>query len=294
MNLIKKQKSLLIFLSVLCICLSNLNLTVAQELDIFDKNNSVSYTDYLLKTHQYSEAIWELKQIINKFDKLDDSTYSKLFFAYRKNGIKNIKLVKTDSSQNNYISLSRHLAIEYSIYCLRNLHYTDLDSILVYNRSLKTSDKSLLSISSLVSQRKDKEADLIIESFQDSCGVQLLNKLSVINKRYKKIHPKKPFLAAAMSTIIPGLGRFYVGEKENAINTLGLVAALSIFSVRGFHFYQAQSIRGFVFGGLGLGFYIGNIYGSYKSAIKYNKAQIEGLSIEIENSLDEYFTQPYK
>ena len=270
-------------LSVLCMCVFNLSLSVAQELDIFDKKNSIAYTDYLLKTQQYSEAIWELKQIINKFDQMNDSTYSKLLFAYRKNSIKNFNLAKTDSSQFNYASLSRHLAIEYSIYCIRNLQYSNLDSILVYNHSLKTSDKSLLCISSLISQRKEKAADLMIESAQDSCGEQLLNKLSVINKRYKKIHPKKPFLAAAMSMIIPGLGRFYVGEKENAINTLALVSVLSIFSV-----------RGFVFGGLGLGFYVGNIYGSYKSAIKYNKAQIEGLSIEIENSLDEYFTQPYK
>jgi len=81
---------------------------------------------------------------------------------------------------------------------------------------------------------------------------------------------KKPGLAAGLSTIIPGLGRFYAKDSKDGIISLIFVGTTAYQAYRRFDQKGIKSAGGWIYGGIALGFYISNIYGSYQSAKYYN------------------------
>jgi len=82
---------------------------------------------------------------------------------------------------------------------------------------------------------------------------------------------KNPTLAATMSAIVPGAGRFYAKDAKDGIISLVIVGASAYQSYRRFDQKGIKSVSAWIFGGISLGFYLSNIYGSYQSAKFYNK-----------------------
>ena len=95
---------------------------------------------------------------------------------------------------------------------------------------------------------------------------------------------KSPFLAGAFSTIIPGSGKFYTGDWKDGIISLVMVSAIAYQAYRGFDRAGVSSVYGWIYGTIAAGFYLGNIYGSVKSAQRYNKRKAENLGKRIEES----------
>lgn len=81
--------------------------------------------------------------------------------------------------------------------------------------------------------------------------------------QYKKAHNKKPLVAATLSAIVPGLGKWYIGKpKVFLINFIGISTYfLQTFeSGRKVGWRNAYTIFMASFGSI---FYLSNIYGSY-------------------------------
>ena len=81
---------------------------------------------------------------------------------------------------------------------------------------------------------------------------------------------KSPWLAAGLSAVLPGLGKIYVGRKDEGIAALMTVGVLAGFTAEAWIKKGPTDWRTIVFGTLGSLFYIGNIYGSYMSVGIYN------------------------
>lgn len=81
---------------------------------------------------------------------------------------------------------------------------------------------------------------------------------------------KSPTTAAILSGIIPGSGRIYAKDNVDGIISLIFVASTAYQSYRRFNQKGTKSVAGWIYGGVSLGFYISNIYGSYQSAKLYN------------------------
>ena len=129
----------------------------------------------------------------------------------------------------------------------------------------------------------------------------LFNPFDAVQK--KKLEPfyemslnpnyKSPALAGILSAAIPGSGKMYVGEWGDGITALlttGLLAFLAYDNFRANH-----DTRAWIFTGLGVFFYAGNIYGSIASAQIFN-AKInfdfeEGLQLFLEK--ENYFLPQY-
>lgn len=77
---------------------------------------------------------------------------------------------------------------------------------------------------------------------------------------------KSPLLAGLLSTVIPGLGKVYTGYPTDGLLSLISIATFSYASYDGFSSGGSSSTRGWVFGALAGGLYLGNIYGSALSA----------------------------
>ncbi|MEN8686532.1 MAG: tetratricopeptide repeat protein [Desulfuromonadales bacterium] len=97
--------------------------------------------------------------------------------------------------------------------------------------------------------------------------------------------PKKsPALAGTMSAVIPGSGQAYAGNYQdgmmaflvNGLFIVGTVAAID---------NENYALAGIV-GGVGLPFYVGNIYGASKAARKWNLSLTHQLRNDLAMTLD--------
>ena len=96
---------------------------------------------------------------------------------------------------------------------------------------------------------------------------------------------KSRFLAGLYSTIIPGAGKIYCGRMADGIYALLVIGLTGWQAYDGFHDGGSRSTKGWIFGILSGGFYLGNIYGSAIAADLHNRRVherfVQGLQIEI-------------
>jgi len=86
--------------------------------------------------------------------------------------------------------------------------------------------------------------------------------------RYQQRPRKSRRLAGAMSAVVPGSGQMYAGRYRDGLMALtvnGLFIAGTVLAVNDENYPLAVIV-----GGVGLPFYIGNIYGASNAANKYN------------------------
>ena len=79
---------------------------------------------------------------------------------------------------------------------------------------------------------------------------------------------KKPWLAALYSGLVPGLGKVYTGEWKDGIYAFAVVSAFSWLTYR-FAEKRGLTPYTFLYGSMALSFYVGNVYGSWKSAVRH-------------------------
>jgi hypothetical protein len=96
---------------------------------------------------------------------------------------------------------------------------------------------------------------------------------------------KSKFQAGFYSSLMPGAGKIYCGRAADGIYSL-LTVGLTVWQAYdGFSDDGARSTKGWVFGTLGAGFYLGNIYGSVIAAELHNRTIhdgfLQGLQVEI-------------
>lgn len=93
---------------------------------------------------------------------------------------------------------------------------------------------------------------------------------SIYKSRYEE-KKKSPWLAAAASAVVPGLGKVYAGQLGEGISAFLLTGAMGAISAE--HWLKDgpgnwKTIVPMVIGGI---LYLGNIYGSYMSVSIYNQ-----------------------
>jgi hypothetical protein len=104
-------------------------------------------------------------------------------------------------------------------------------------------------------------------------------------KLYDEMTRKSPLIAGVGSTILPGAGRLYVGEYTNAFLSLVFVAGAAYQSHARFKKDGVKSISGWIYGGISFGFYLGNIYGSIKSAKAYNRKKKSQIDEKVKSAI---------
>ena len=94
---------------------------------------------------------------------------------------------------------------------------------------------------------------------------RLVDSVQVSRPRYTS--NKSPLLAAGLSTIIPGTGRMYAGRFLDGL--MGLWMVLLPGTAAYGSLKDGKSIKGNFFAGITLIFYLGEIYGAYRTAKYY-------------------------
>jgi len=238
--------------------------------NIYDGSNSLKYAKYLFENKDYNLATEEFERALFFFpDSLSvrnqflESCFKSYNFEKGKNAI--------ELYCNNDISvLPTGLKVSYLEFLLASGNYKKVENILNSKIEIDEVSRVTTELSLLMLQKDWESANLVTYRGKSESLPQKYFELKSLSVEACKIKYKKPLLAMSMSVVVPGMGKLYSGNSKDALIAFSLVAMNGWQAYRGFKKEGIKSTYGWAFASLSAGFYIGNIYGSYKAAVRRN------------------------
>jgi hypothetical protein len=105
-------------------------------------------------------------------------------------------------------------------------------------------------------------------------------------RRYDALPRKSPLLAAALSMVVPGLGRVHLGRWPDGLLSFLLVGTTAALAAQGFYQEGQGSVRGWILGGVAALLYAGNVYGSAVGAVVQRHDAEDALMQEIDRAYE--------
>lgn len=240
--------------------------------NLFDEKNTFKFTDYLFKSQQYNLASQEYERLVIMVPSNLNYKLS-LIQCYRLGSNYTFAEKRfADFFSDSLFSLPNSISVEYLKIKLLQEDLSSTQNFIKQNTQLELPTKLHYQEYIYLLGRNWTKSDSLLRQNQD-----LDPRFGVITKEALAIRYKSPFVAATFSTILPGLGKVYTGYWKDGLIAFVFVAANSWQAYRGFSKYGVNNAHGWIFGGIGTGFYLGNIYGSWKSAVKRNKKANDDL-----------------
>ena len=179
------------------------------------------------------------------------------------------------------------LAISATFLLLKRFH-EKLNQLLDNNVNLSNGDKELLEFKSLLVLNRWEDAERSFTRY-DSLSFGSYLRYGLIIKKSLGFKKKRAGIELGLS-LVPSMGKIYTKNAKDGLVSLFMVGITSFLSYRGFSQKEInqkgkgiESIPGWFYGSLGVGFYIGNLYGSYRSAKRYNAKFHENINNELED-----------
>ncbi|MCC6722006.1 MAG: hypothetical protein IT243_07365 [Bacteroidia bacterium] len=257
-----------------------LNFSNIYSQDIYDLSNSKKYALFLYKTSEFKKAAIEFERVCF-LDSTDWDSKFLLMKSYRKN--KNYYSAINTYRKSNLLIPPKKLNNFKNEYFKSLFHY-DINKILSDSFNEKDTNFYYFKMPAVLLTDKWKNFDNIYIT-DSTLKESIYNNYFSSYKEIKSINYKKPFLAAISSAIVPGTGKIYTGYYKDGIMAFLFTGLSAYQAYRG---YKSKGIKSgifLVYSGITAGFYLGNIYGSYKSAIQKNKLSRK----KIDKKTIEYF-----
>jgi TM2 domain-containing membrane protein YozV len=103
-------------------------------------------------------------------------------------------------------------------------------------------------------------------------------------RRHDALARKSPLLAGALSAVVPGLGRVYIGRWPDGLLSFLLVGTTGALAAQGFYDEGRGSVRGWILTGVAALLYAGNIYGSAVGAVVQRRDAEDALMQEVDRA----------
>jgi len=237
--------------------------------NLYDLKNSKSFASYLSRTKQYSLAAQEYERIVF-LDPNDASARLSLIQSYRLSEQYPFALKRLNELHPKGISsLTETFTDEYIKLLFYNKNFDIASDVINISDKILPEKKSRYQMGLFILNNQWDEAyeySINKTEIKDNKW----NSLKSIATEHQSLKYKSPFLAASFSTIIPGSGKIYTSDWKDGLFAL-LFTGTSIWqSYRGFHKNGLKSAYGWIFGAIAIGYYGGNIYGSWKAAKIFN------------------------
>lgn len=257
----------------------------AYSQNAYDYSNTVRFGDYLYNTQQFGLAAQEYERAYFLLPS-DTILNFKLFKTY-------IKLNHTSLAKKTYYSLNG----DSSLIFMPN-HYADLYvKSLIKNESYKSSFDFINNCNYLTKKHEYLTASLLLTN--DWVGAQTsskmiqvsngkVNPLLTIVGKTESLKRKKPIVGVFLSAIIPGAGKLYAGEWEDALIDFVTTTSSGVLAVRAINKYNTNSPYVWFLCTAAVGYYSGNLYGSYHSVQHYNERNIDLIKNETKNYIDNW------
>ncbi len=252
----------------------------AKAQNIYDLRSSLNFAGYLVKSKQFDLAIHEYERINFSLDS-SEAVRVLLFSTYLKAGKFEDAAQKVELIYTNMDTVPEKIGLIYSKFLLLNHTTGKANNFAKNNKNINNKERSYIYLNSALLENDYKlgsriytENTTIQESFHPEYK-------PVIDEALK-IKYKSPALALGLSAIVPGTGKIYSGDWKDGLISMVIVGVSAYQAYRGFSKNGVHSNYGWLNAGIGFGFYLGNIYGSRKSAKQYNYKKQELIHNKIE------------
>jgi hypothetical protein len=238
-----------------------------QAQDVFNLENSRKFAQYLYDSGQYALAADEFERVVFMAPR-DSTSILTLLKAYRMDENYGIGLKRSmellPASEKLEGDFLRELFI---VRAYAGQHEMNRE-MLAENRVIDEKLKQQYMLSAMMLGKEWEEAEGYFN--QNPNGNGPFKELGVMLEERSEMKNKSPFLAAGLSTVVPGLGKLYTGDWQDGLVALLFVGTNAWQSYRGFRNDGVSSVYGWLFGSISAGFWLGNIYGSFKAAKRHN------------------------
>ena len=251
-----------------CIAFSLFTFHFCTGQNLFDLQHTKSFADYLYESGQYKLAAEESERWLF-LSPGNDTASLMLLQSCRKGGLYDLGIQKSKTLFDSGKKLNAPQSLEYATMLMLNKNFIEVDTFLKSNNSLSVSEHNYLMMNKFLMMKDWKKAEHVFHN-NEGAYYPGFKPYADIFKAYKDLPHRSAALAMTMSTIVPGTGKFYTGDWKDAIFSIMLIGASGIQAYRGFNEKGVKSAYGWIFGGFGAGLYLGNIYGSFKSAKDFN------------------------
>ena len=112
---------------------------------------------------------------------------------------------------------------------------------------------------------------------QEAANPETVETLRNLAHRGQQLPRKSTWVAATMSTLIPGSGKLYAGRITDGLYSLIVIGGNAWLAHEGFRDHGSDSFKGWFFTVVGSFFYVGNIYGSVVAVRLYNQRSENAL-----------------
>lgn len=239
--------------------------------DLLNYSNTLKYANYLYENKYYSLSAIE---------------YERVSYLEPRDTLAKLRMIKSYSLMHDYISAKGRLerlfplnisnypedfAIEYFSILFHQGHFNEANSFILENKTINQSKRAEYELGALLMQYKWAEAKTIGDNFfhsnQESTKFCNLYTTAVQGMDIKY---KKPGCAALLSALVPGSGKVYTKNWKDGVYAFIFISTFSWLTYKSID-NNALVFNSVIYGTITLSFYLANIYGSYKSAEKYNQ-----------------------
>jgi|GEM_PF-353859 len=236
--------------------------------NLYDYQHSLIYGNYLLNTRQYTLATEEFERLLF-MNPANDTLKQKLVRSYLFDGSYQSAIRRTDSLFQNRAAIPQPIAVDYSrALILGGMHFM-ANQFLEESKTISEKDRTFLILNNQLLAYNWKDAENTYNSMLAS-GQSIDMRYKTLFQDMNNARYKSPGLALGMSALLPGSGKVYTGEWKDGLVSLLFVTGSVIQAIRGHQLYGEKSAFFIAYTGLATTFYLGNLYGSFKSARKHN------------------------
>jgi TM2 domain-containing membrane protein YozV len=242
----------------------------------------VGFAKFLEKGKLYKFAAEEYERLYFTYPK-EKQFFNGLMRNYRASGQLDLLTNRFKSAEN----ISPESVKYFTLGLLDYQSYDEAQALLNTNNNLLEEDFSLrmnTDIELLKGNYNLAEKRYATYSFEEPDYLNLI-------QEGKNLKRKSPLLAGILSALIPGTGRFYTGDYKDGIISLLFISTTAYQAYRRFDKNGSKSVSGWIYGGISLGFHLGNIYGSVQSAKYYNSQKQKAHNVKVKNYIDMYYSK---
>lgn len=132
---------------------------------------------------------------------------------------------------------------------------------------------------------EERKVDSALYYLQKAEGFR--EKVDNLLEELKHTRKKHPVIAGALSILIPGSGRIYSGFTGDGI--FSFLFVIGNLSISYFYHREGRALPSYTFLGFASLLYLGDIYGSIRSANIYNERRYDGIVLGFRRNFNELF-----
>lgn len=254
---------------------------LAQESEnLYEGDNAQKFAAYLYETKQYPLAAREYERL--RFVNPQDTFLQKrLIDSYAYSGQKSFAMSRLLSFYEQPLAMPASLGNTYTKLLYQDRAFKEMKQFTQGSLTLSQDEKWIWSGIQSYQLRDFDAASREISRINLENWANLQSLPGLIDNA-SKMKRKSPFVAGLFSTVIPGSGKFYTKNWADGVIAMIFIGTAAWQSYRGFNQNGINSRYGWIFGTLGTGYYLGNIYGSQKAAKIYNQKLYQDIDDRIE------------